>query len=170
MSRVRARIFTLSILIVALAASGKPILARNQYWMTLQKEVIQKKADSDNEADRDFAKAAMSAETGKCLFCHGKNERTGRYISKRHNTFGLALKEELPKFVAKRWTAEKDKCQKEFLEALAKVCGSPSDEKEKDSKTFGELMEENVMPGKDVPPPDDAGKEEDEGEEDSGDE
>lgn len=71
----------------------------------------------------------------RCLCCH-----QGKKSKKNRNAYGMKLSELLDK--------KKDKKNKEkIIAALKEVEALPSDPEDKDSPTFGDLIEEGKLPG-----------------------
>ncbi|MEM8947045.1 MAG: hypothetical protein AAGD11_17860, partial [Planctomycetota bacterium] len=87
--------------------------------------------DKSAEEKTDFAKSVLEA---KCYVCHQGRKKKNR------NAYGS----ELAKLLDKKKDA---KNPKKIIEALEKVAKLPSDAKDKDSPTFGDLIKAGRLPG-----------------------
>ncbi|MCA9262095.1 MAG: hypothetical protein KDA61_22915 [Planctomycetales bacterium] len=99
--------------------------------MEFQKAFLQTYAEK--HPDKEFSE--FLSKKAKCFICH-----QGRKSKHNRNVYG----QELAKLLDKK-TDKKD--EKKIAEALAKVGKMPSDPKNKDSKTFAELIAASKLPG-----------------------
>lgn len=120
--------------IVTLGGAATPAFAIKQFGEAWDAYYVK---ESKND---DFKKLAGDA---KCNVCHIKEEN-----KKKHNPYGDALHEFLKKkdFPGDRFKKEPEKCKEEIEAAFKKA----EEAKNKDGKTFGELIKDGKLPGGNV--------------------
>jgi hypothetical protein len=88
-----------------------------------------------------------AAETNKCGICHtgpeGKNKKV-------RNTYGKAISKLIPEPKNKEAMDALKKNPEKIKEILEKAAKEPSDPKDPTSPTFGDLIKEGKLPGKEV--------------------
>lgn len=116
--------FVLGIAVAVFAGSAaRPAFAIKQFFDEFKTMYV-----------KDGSPLAAEVETAKCNVCHvGKSK-------KDRNAYGNALAELLDK-------KEDAKNVEKIKQALADVAKMPSDPNNKDSATFGKLIEEGKLPG-----------------------
>lgn len=122
-------VLTLLVGILATCGVSQSAFALKQFNDEFKKvyDVSKSKAEESK-----FAKAVLDA---KCYLCH-----QGRKSKKNRNSYGAEL--------AKLLDKKKDKSnKKKMAEAFAKVAKLPTDPKDKQSPTFGDLIKAGKLPG-----------------------
>jgi hypothetical protein len=126
------------------AVHVRPVAAIMPFWEQFEARYVKKEPQTDEE--KAFAEAAgeKNKDTGKCWICHVKGK-----AKKVRNNYGQELAKLLSrkKFTTARLKREKEACDKEIQEALAKVEKLHSVPDDKASPTFGELIAAGKVPG-----------------------
>lgn len=126
---MRKFVLMLTVGLLVTCGFARPVAA----IMPFHKEFIKLYVGDDADPESELAKLIKDKKK-KCLVCHQGKKKKNR------NAYGEQLSELLDK--------KKDKKDLEkIVAALKKVEAMPSDPKDKDSKTFGEIIAAGNLPG-----------------------
>jgi hypothetical protein len=121
---------------------ARPAPAIPPFWEAFQAKYVA--PDSNDPVVKKLAQQALAEATGKCLVCHV----SGKPKSER-NAYGAALAELLNKddFRKTRRDAEPEKARAEIVQALDQIAAEKVDPQQPDGPTFGQLIEQGILPG-----------------------
>jgi len=140
------KVGTLVLCAVAITAAASWKVAPVQAFPEFKKE-FDKKYIKDPPTTPDEIALEAAVKTAKCGVCHTAPEKEPT-SKKVRNTYGRAISKMIPAGTDKKaLKKEPEKIQ----ELLDKAAAEHSDAKDPASPTFGDLIKEGKLPGKDVP-------------------